>query len=267
MYQSHWGLRETPFRTSLDPRFFFESPTYEEALARLHFLVDEHRRVGLLLGDPGSGKSLVLEVFADEIRREGRAVARLNLVGLSAPEMLWQLAASLGLNLDPAGPLVSLWRAVADRLAEHRYQETATAVLLDDADQAGADVLAQVARLARLDPTPEARLTIVLAAHRADAARLGRPLLELAELRIDLEPWDPADTEQYLSDTLARAGCPQPAFDPPAVRRIHELAQGVPRRVNQLADLALLAGAGRALDRVDADTVESVYRELGAIEL
>ena len=72
MYQSHWGLRESPFRNCLDPQSFYQSPTHEEALARLHFLVEQHRRLGLLLGPAGSGKSLLLEVFAAATRRRGR---------------------------------------------------------------------------------------------------------------------------------------------------------------------------------------------------
>ena len=64
MYQAHWGLQESPFRGLLDPKFFYQSPTHEEALARLQFLVDQQRRLGLLVGPPGSGKSLLLEVFA-----------------------------------------------------------------------------------------------------------------------------------------------------------------------------------------------------------
>ena len=59
MYQSHWGLRESPFRDGPDPQSFYQSPTHEEALARLHFLVEQHRRLGLLLGPEGSGKSLL----------------------------------------------------------------------------------------------------------------------------------------------------------------------------------------------------------------
>ena len=57
MYHSHWGLDEAPFRTDLDPRYFYQSPTHEEALARLHFPVDYRRRLGLSRGEPGSGKS------------------------------------------------------------------------------------------------------------------------------------------------------------------------------------------------------------------
>ena len=72
MYASHWGLQESPFRNYTNPQRFYQSPTHEEALARLHFLVEEHRRLGLLLGPGGSGKSFLLEVFAAQLRRGGR---------------------------------------------------------------------------------------------------------------------------------------------------------------------------------------------------
>ena len=82
MYQTHWELDESPFRGALDPQSFCQSPTHEEALARLHFLVDHHRRLGLLMGPPGSGKSLMLEFFADQLRRGGRPAARVDLLGI-----------------------------------------------------------------------------------------------------------------------------------------------------------------------------------------
>ena len=74
-HELHWGLQESPFRNSLDPRFFYESPSHEEALARLNFLVENSRRQALLLGASGSGKSLLLELFANRLRRGGTAIA------------------------------------------------------------------------------------------------------------------------------------------------------------------------------------------------
>ena len=94
-------------------------------------------------------------------------------------------------------------------------------------------------------------------------AHIGSSLLELAELRVDLEPWEPTDTRQYIESSLAQAGSMEAIFDDSAVSRLHELSGGIPRRVAQLADLALLAAAGRDLRQVDADLVESVYHELG----
>ncbi|NQT14333.1 MAG: AAA family ATPase [Planctomycetes bacterium] len=267
MYHSHWGLDEAPFRTELDPRYFYQSPTHEEALARLHFLVDYGRRLGLLMGEPGSGKSFLLEMFAGELAERGLPVARVNLMGVGPREMLWLVAGELGLNPSCELPIPSLWRLVTDRLKEYRYQKMDVALLLDDADRASEEVLVQVARLAQSDRSPDAQLTIVVSGCPGRIGRLGESLLEQTELRIDVASWEPRDTEGFVQASLERAGGRSALFADPAIERLHELGEGIPRRVNQLADLALLAGAGRELEEIDVETVESVFRELGVIEV
>jgi general secretion pathway protein A len=262
MYPSHWGLTASPFRNCLDPRYFYQSPTHEEALARLSFLVEQHRRLGLLMGPEGSGKSLLLEVFADTLRRGGLPTAKVNLLGIEPAEMLAQVAIDFGLNPDRGDSTAALWRLVADRLLQYRYQQLEATILLDDADQAARPVLAQVARLAQHDPSPESRLTLVLVGQQQQMGRIGPRLLGLAELRIDIQPWEQADTENYLNAALAQAGCREAVFSPPALARLQELSQGIPRRVNQLADLALLAGAGAELQQLGAEVIDSAYHEL-----
>ena len=98
MYQAYWGLREPPFRGNLDPKSFYQSPTHEEALARLNFLVEQHHRLGLLIGPGGSGKSLLFEVFAQQLRRQGRSVAKLSLLDVEPAEMLSLLADRMGIG-------------------------------------------------------------------------------------------------------------------------------------------------------------------------
>jgi general secretion pathway protein A len=267
MYLPQWGLRDTPFRSAYDARYFFESSTHEEACARLHFLVEQHRRLGLLMGDFGSGKSMLLEAFARAVRRGGHPAALIDLVGLQGTDMLAELAIQFGLSPDQGATAASLWRSLADRIVEYRYQLLDTVILLDDADQASHEVLAQITRLAQLERSAEARLTLVLAGRRERMNRVGRALLELAELRIDIEPWEPADTASYLKHALEQAGCQTEVFTASAIERLHQIAQGIPRRVSQLADLSLLAGAGQNLPQIDVAVVESVYHELGVIQV
>jgi len=262
MYETHWGLTGSPFSGGLDARAFYQSPTHEEALARLHFLVERSRRLGLLLGPGGSGKSLLLRFFSHGLGRRGAAVAMLNLSGLGAEELLPPLAEQLGLMPPPAAGTAALWRMVTDRLAEFRYEHRDTVLLFDDADLAEAAVLGQLVRLLKQDVAADSRLTAVLAGRPGRVDRVGPQLLELTELRIDLEPWEPADTQQFLESSLARAGREAPVFTPAAAERVHALGAGVPRRISQLADLSLLAGAGAELPLVDAETVEAVHGEL-----
>jgi general secretion pathway protein A len=216
------------------------------------------------MGPSGSGKSLLLEVFAQQLHRSGGQVVQLSLLGLEPEEFLWQLAVSWGLIPTSAASVGSLWRQLTDRLEEYRYQQLKTVVLLDDADQADPRVLTHVTRLTRWNLSPDLWLTMVLAGRPEGIEKLGEHLLDLAELRIDVEPWDEADTQAFLATSLAQAGRKTPLFAEPAVAKLHELSHGIPRRISQLADLSLLAGAGQNLQQIDEAVVESVYQELGS---
>jgi len=266
MILNHWQLAESPFRTPVAQRYFHEGQGQQEALARLHFLVDEHRLLGLLLGEPGTGKSLLLARLAGRLRRSGKLVAAGSLLGCDARELLWRLAAQFELNPRRGDDAFVLWRAVSDLLTQNRYQQRSTVMLLDDADQAASDALGTVVRLAHADPSPDARLTIVLASSYAGSGRLDSRLVELADLRIDLPTWSEEDTRALVTDSLMRAGRKEPIFTEEALVRLHELAGGVPRHVAQLAELALLAGAGSEQDEIDGSTVEAVYVELGVLD-
>lgn len=263
MYEQHWGLRQPPFRNLLDPRRYFPGAPHEEALARLNFLVEQHWRLGLLQGEAGSGKSLVLQVLASQLRRQGLAVAQLNLRGLDAREFLWRLSASIGLNPEVAPSPLGLWQQLDDQLTFFRYQQRKAVIILDGFETAARTVLPFVSRLVRLEALPGLRLSVIIAQPEQPRSSLtARDLLRLTDLRIELAPFTQDETEQFVQQALARAGCTRTVFTESGIVRLYELSQGLPRRVNQLAELALVAGAGQELHRIDAETVESVFLEL-----
>ena len=262
MYETHWGLKESPFRGAMNPRYFFEGPAHGEALARLQFMVDNQRRLGLLLGPSGMGKSLLLEVFARRLRAVGRQAAVVPLLGMDAHELVWRLAYELGEDPDPNASISCCWRMLTDRMLVNRYQLVDTVLLFDDVDEASREVLTTLARLVQWEPEPDTRLTVVISAKEENTERLGRRLLELCELRVDLQPWDFEETAEFLKSTLAKAGREEPTFDVQAIQRLFEVSQGVPRKIRQIAEMSLLAAAGDELPHVDQETIENVHDEL-----
>ena len=63
------------------------------------------------------------------------------------------------------------------------------------------------------------------------------------------------DERLYVADVDA-------IFDAGAIDRLHQLTNGVPRRICQLAELALAAGAGQDEAEIGGETVEAVFEEL-----
>lgn len=260
MQLSYWGIRESPFGTQQD-RYFFPSPTHDEALARLAFLVDSGQSLGILAGYDGAGRTMVLDRFARDLRRQGHCVASINLVGLGPHDFLWTLAAVLGCNPQVHDQEFVLARRVQDRLRADALMDRTTILILDDAEQASQEVLTQILRLLK---THSQNLTAILAIESSRMARLGTDLLQLSQLRIRLEPWNREDIGQYLQTGLAQVGCHRRIFEESAAERLAELTDGIPRWVSQLAELALLAAASQQRPSVDGRIIEEVYQQLSA---
>jgi len=261
MHYAYWGLKQPPFAAGVAANGCWESSTHEEAIARLFYLVENRKRLGLLLGESGLGKSLLLEVFACQLKVADIPVAKLNLVGVSRDEVPQLLCEQLRVSLPPMASTGVAWRRLIEWQAANVYQHRTTVVLFDDVDQAEADTLKTITRLLHTEPAAAGRLTMVLAFRGSRLQMLPDFLWEPAELRIDLEPWTPQDTAGYLAE-VSRDANRAPIFDDEAVARIHELADGVPRKIVRMADLALLAGAGAELASINADTVIGVAQEL-----
>ena len=212
---------------------------------------------GALLGESGMGKSLVLRVAAGQLERQSRAVVLVDALGATTREFMWQVACGLGTTPREDGETPWLWRQIADRVAENRAQQIDSVLLINDAGQAGPDLVTQFVRFARLDVTPAARWTMVLAAEPAQASRWNETLRNLVDLRIDIGPWTAEDTVGYVQTALVEAGRIEPLFEDAALTRLHELSGGVPRQVARLADYALLAGAAAGMETIEQRLVEA----------
>lgn len=262
MYYSAWGLDESPFSTLGAGHGYYPSPTHEEALARLHFLVEQHRRFAMLLGERGSGKSLLLSVFAQQCQQAHAAVVRCNLTAMCGSEFPWLVAQQLNVTCATSSSSLEVWRLLEERFAEIAYERRSIVLLLDDVQRATGDVLDQVRRLMHLDSVHGSPLSVVFAAPLYAAGQIPSDFHELSALRITLEPWQVEDTSAFLSQIFAGREDALPVFDEDAVRRIQETAKGNPRRVVQLADLALLVGAGEEAARVGEQIVAKAAEEL-----
>src|SRR5262245_9115131 len=91
----HWGLDHWPFSSVPSAAQVYPTAGHDEALARIEYLVDARRRVGVLAGGSGYGKSILLDVASSRLARGGMVVVSVDVMGLSTRELLWEVAAGL----------------------------------------------------------------------------------------------------------------------------------------------------------------------------
>lgn len=264
MYNAYWGFKRSPFIGGLDPDRFYESPSHEEALARLTYVVDESRQGALVLGQPGVGKSLLVEVFAQRIRRPNRELAMVRSPGFGGRELFFELAQEFGLAPDRTATEAELWRKIRDHVVANRLQDSQTVIVVDQAHLLAEDPaqLRALNLLYHLDAHPAAQLTIILAA-RPELMRSARTeVIEWVDLGVVIEPLGATQTELYVRHLTTRAGRTEPVFTRDCLHMIHELTGGIPRHINRVCDLALVAACSEKMDQVTASLTESVYKEL-----
>jgi general secretion pathway protein A len=260
MYARYWGLEGSPFRNTLDVRRYHASAVHEEALSRLLYLVDVGRRCGLLTGPAGTGKSLLLRVVADQVRRSQRQAVLVDLTGLTGPELATRLCQGCGVYPTPTS-VAYAWAALAEHFASQSPFDRHTVVLLDGLDDAGEGCRSAVERLLHLTDDVDC-LTVLVATRQARLPNSASRLVERVDLRAELLPLDFDQTAAYVSDLLHKVGCDESLFEPDALLRLAEFSEGVPRRLNRLADLSLLAAMGEGLSRVSGATVYQAAAEL-----
>lgn len=258
MYESHWGLSESPFASRLSTKWFHESPVHDEALARLFYLIEQRRGFGLLSGSSGTGKTLTLRHLEGQIRRSQRRVASVDTLGMDGHELLWQLSVSLGLTPHEGESRWNLWRRVADHLKARQLARVQTVFLFDHLERADTTCHSMIERLFSAANSTGTLTTFIASVRSSDVASLSGFLSDLSDLRVELANLQISETEAFVRSQLSRAGCPHEAYSNDAVIRIHSHSRGVPRLISRLCELSLIAAMAEGSHEIDADLIDSV---------
>ena len=258
MYESHWGLSESPFASRPSTKWFHESPVHDEALARLFYLIEQRRGFGLLSGSSGTGKTLTLKHLEGQIRRSQRRVASVDTLGMDGHELLWQLSVSLGLTPRKGESRWNLWRRLADHLRTLQLARVQTVFLFDHFERADTTCHSMIERLFSAANNTGTLTTFIASVRSSDVANLSGFLSDLSDLRVELTNLQISETETFVRSQLSRAGCPYEAYSNNAVIRIHSHSRGVPRLISRLCELSLIAAMAEGSREIDADLVDSV---------
>ena len=263
MYEQYWGLREKPFRKTPDPRYLFLNDTYEEALERLLFAVEE-MELALLTGDVGAGKTLLTRALVDRLGDRCEVGMILN-PRLSPRQFLRTAAAELGVK-EPRFHSNDLLDQVQERLLELDEARRPALLIVDEAHLIpGKPTFEEIRLLTNFQLDDRNLVAIVLVGQPELRERLRhrtyRALTQRIGVSFHLVPLAAEETLAYVRHRLAVAGAPRPIFTDEAIARLHAAAGGIPRLVNQLATQALLEGMARGADGIGADVVEAVAAE------
>ena len=264
MWRGHWGLTRDPFTGRDSP--YVSLPSHDEALHRLVYSIEHAERRIVFRAEAGLGKTTVLRAAIAATRSPRR---RFVLVRAPADrtQLLVGLAEQLGHPLGPEPSPLAAWRRVARALRVAVLEGFQVIVAIDDCeDRLDPGIRHDLEALGHLGLGDESGLSVIRVA-RTPCDPQPDPS-EAWTLAIRLHRLTRSEVAVYLAAKLAAAGCAEPVFTPRAVTRLHGRSGGVPRGIERLATLSLMAAAARGLEVIAPDLVDGVAAECwdGTIE-
>lgn len=267
MYESHFGLRQRPFRPAPDGSCYYPATSHEAALARLRQGIADDEGLLILTGPPGSGKTLLCHCL---LERQGPQTASAFLTNSHVGDrrgLLQAILYDLGQPYEGRGEQ-ELRLALTDFLLKNYAEGRQTLAIVDEAQHLSAELLEELRLLSNLHARHGTAVHVLLVGQPGLLETLARP--ELAALRqrlatrAALEPLTVQEAADYLLHQVrAAGGRPEHVFTEESLEVLARGGQGLPRLLNQAAHQALTLAAAAGAVAVDAEAALEALAALG----
>lgn len=265
MYEETFQLKHRPFPAAPLVQHYFASRASEAARTALVRCIERAEGTGLLVGPPGSGKTLLLELLAEQFNRRF-AVALLTCGRFSSRrDLLQAILFELG---QPYRDMHEgdLRLALIDFLEDAPASHGGLLLLVDEAHTLPMRLLDEVRMLTNLLHNGQPRVRLLLAGGSVLEERLTHPKLESCSQRITarcyLQALDREETRGFVMHQVTMAGGREHLFAASALDAIHDASGGVPRIINQVCDHALAIAYADGLAQIDAPLIERAWADL-----
>ena len=257
-YLDFFGLAQRPFALTPDPEFLYWTDAHRGAYAMLQYGLNTHAPITLLTGEIGSGKTLLLQYFVEDLDED----VTLSMVTNTRPgtrDILQWLLPELA-NQSTGDERT--FRRVREFFINEYNEGRRVVLIIDEAQNLSLEALEELRMLTNINIGKEDVLQLFLVGQPELRDMVRRPELVQFAQRVAANyhiPVMDADTVAgYIAHRLRVAGGQPSVFSRQAADLVHEATSGVPRLVNQLCDLSLTYAFADEQPMVRRATVQAV---------
>ena len=264
MYHVHYNLNQKPFQMTADPKFIWLGKKHAEALATLQNGLHQNKRLLVLTGNVGTGKTAVVNTLLEKIDKNVIAVM-IPDPALDSTDFYNILSNEFKMNKKFTSKEDFLSH-IKTFLYETSLQGKTILLIIDEAQKISHELLEEIRQLSNIESPDTTPINIIMVAQNELNAILDEnrnsTFKRSIGIRYHLDPLNDSETDQYVNHRLKVAGSKKEIFSAEAKRDIHCLSAGVPRLINAICDLALLSGYSLGKDSIDKKIIKECAQEL-----
>jgi len=266
-YGEYWGFKEKPFENTADPRFLYESPQHEEALARLGYAIYGDKGIAVLTGVFGCGKTVIAEKLLETISREAYEVAFIVNPQFQAIELLRDIIYNLGYRERLSQQKDEVVHKLVEILHNNFDNGKRSVIIIDEAHLIQEiQIFEELRVLLNYQYNRRFLLTLLLLGQPELKERINnlKQFSQRVAIRCHLTGLDKKDVPRYIQHRLEVAGSTRKIFEEDSYDYISGQSGGIPRRINQICDMTLFTGYCEGVKTIDTNIIKSVIKDLEA---
>ncbi len=254
MYLEHFKFNELPFTITPNIGFFCHLKGHQEALNTLLFSLRSGEGFIKIIGEVGSGKTLLCRKLLDTLD-ENFVTAYLPNPDLSPLELRKAFARELGIEASALQDQHEILSVINNQLLSLHAAGKHVVFLIDEAQAMPPESLEALRLLTNLETEKTKLLQVVLFGQPELDERLNQPNFRQLKQRFSFSYYLPLmsreDLDSYLFHRLSTAGYTLGSLFTKKSRDIlYRASHGVPRIVNILCHKSLLAAYGKGEPKV-----------------
>ena len=236
----------------------------DEALLRVGRSIETREAISLIIGPPGTGKSLACQLLTKRFGKTHDVVVLGDTPIEDRSALLRHLLHHLGVD-HVAGPANDLHLALVDRVSSG--DNSGMLIVVDEAQALSVDVMEAIRMTTNIMKDGEPRVTAIICGGPKLDELLVSPAMEAFTQRVAtrcyLHPMSGDETNQYISHVIAACGAdPSTTITADALSAIHHGCNGVPRLINQLMTQAIDVAEERDQALIDEKIVDHAWAML-----
>lgn len=265
MYLEHFNFQTHPFSLTPNVKFFCNLSGHQAALNVLLFGLQSGEGFIKLIGEVGSGKTMLCRMLLNELK-DPYVTVYLPNPDLDPMTLKSAIATELGLNIAPDCSAAELMQSLSQKLLALQSEGKKPVVIIDEAQALPDSSLEALRLLTNLETETTKLLQIVLFAQPELDQRLKRYEFRQLQQRIAfahyLSPLAGGELDEYLAHRLVMAGYSKGLlFDNKARELLYQVSQGTPRVINILCHKALLVAYGLGKAKVDVECMRQAIED------